>query len=102
MPDWFRAARTAFVQVCLPIWQLFDTTLHSSLYVIYVIESITSIWEKVNDPSAFCAGLAGRSRKPVVVQPKFLIPQAGRRGNSVRPVRTPRNASSIPGHVVQH
>ncbi len=26
MPDWFRAARTAFVQFCLPIWQLFDTT----------------------------------------------------------------------------
>jgi len=26
MPDWFRAARTAVVQVCLSSWQLFDTT----------------------------------------------------------------------------
>ena len=56
----------------------------------------------VNDPSALCAGLAVCGRRSVVVQPEFLIPQAGRRGNSVRPVRTRRPASSIPGPVVQH
>jgi hypothetical protein len=32
MPDWFRAAGTAVVQVCLPIWQLFDITLFQYVY----------------------------------------------------------------------
>ena len=49
-------------------------------------------------PQRKSAGLAVR-RKSFVVQPEFLIPQAGRRRNSVRPVTIPRNATSIPGSI---
>ncbi|MGZ3646675.1 MAG: hypothetical protein ACXVCM_22825 [Ktedonobacteraceae bacterium] len=49
----------------------------------------------VNDPTRERGGLRPHGRKPVVVQPQFPIPEAGRRRNYVRQVRAPFDATSV-------
>jgi hypothetical protein len=55
-------------------------------------ECITNV---VNDPIAEARGWWLGNREPVVVQPKLLISQAGKRSNSVGQVKAPSDATSV-------